>query len=203
MRESLTHLQIVKAYEVLSDPERKRIYDLSGGETDSETEQLSQYTDQPFTFRSFSPYYRFEASFTPRFLARAPAIMLSYPVSLETLYEGIAGKRVYFNRTMICTRCNGTGADAMDHVHFCPFCNGTGLRHYVSLSPQQSGFSYKSVCSVCRGSGFKHDAESSCFSCRGSGLRVVEDFVELNVKKGIRSDYVAQFRGVVDWLQTC
>ena len=139
-----------------------------------------QYTNQPFAFHSFSPvllvqpvdsqYYRFEATFKPRLLAKAPAIVLTLPIPLSSLFDGIRSTTLRFNRTSICPHCSGTGASTPDHIHVCPFCNGTGIREYCTLVSHEIGYSYSTVCSVCGGSGHQPDRDHVCSRCGGSGV---------------------------------
>ena len=97
--------------------------------------------------------------------------MLTLPIPLSSLYEGIRSQTLYFNRTSICPHCRGTGVSTPEHVHVCPYCNGTGLREYCTVISREIGYSYSTVCSVCGGSGHLPNSEFSCSHCGGSGVK--------------------------------
>ena len=96
--------------------------------------------------------------------------MLTLPIPLSSLFDGIRSTTLRFNRTSICPHCSGTGASTPDHIHVCPFCNGTGIREYCTLVSHEIGYSYSTVCSVCGGSGHQPDRDHVCSRCGGSGV---------------------------------
>lgn len=53
--------------------------------------------------------------FTPKLLAKTPSIVIEYPVPLASLYTGIAGEVIHYNRSSICPVCHGTRVDAPSH----------------------------------------------------------------------------------------
>ncbi|KAK8808735.1 hypothetical protein WA588_004378 [Blastocystis sp. NMH] len=185
------YMEIVKAYEILSDPEKRQFYDANGDEAkDAE----KQYTDQPFSFKAFSRRFRFEATFTPRTPRPAPPIVITLPIPISDFFTGISSRLIPFNRTSYCHFCSATGADTPQSDSTCPFCNGTGIREYLHLPNKTQGFAYKTRCSVCHGSGHVHAPSHACPHCRGKGIRVVEDHVDLAADPGIRGGAEFTFR---------
>ncbi|CAI5744698.1 unnamed protein product [Peronospora destructor] len=90
--------EISRAYEVLSDPQKRQVFDLEGFEGLEHEEQSSGRPSSPF-----------DAFFGGGGKQRGPDAGVDVSVTLEELYNG-AEKQAQFARNVICRKCRGTGA---------------------------------------------------------------------------------------------
>lgn len=91
--------EIARAYEILSDAEKRQVYDLEGFEGLERDEQNNG--------RQASPFDAFFGGGGGK--PRGPDAAVDMPVTLEELYNG-AEKQAQFTRNVICRKCRGTGA---------------------------------------------------------------------------------------------
>lgn len=82
-----------------------------------------------------------------------------------------------------CTSCNGTGAKSGTVPRVCPNCDGSG-----QVARNAGGFAFAEPCTACSGRGLVVD--DPCTSCRGSGrgksTRTVQARIPAGVKDGSR-----------------
>lgn len=90
--------EIARAYEILSDADKRQVYDLEGFEGLERDEQNNGRQASPF-----------DAFFGGGGKPRGPDAAVDMPVTLEELYNG-AEKQAQFTRNVICRKCRGTGA---------------------------------------------------------------------------------------------
>ncbi|KAJ0412694.1 hypothetical protein ATCC90586_002324 [Pythium insidiosum] len=90
--------KIARAYEVLSDPQKRQVYDLEGIEGLEQEEQGGGRANSPF-----------DSFFGGGGKPRGPDAAVEMPVTLEELYNG-AQKEARFMKNVICRKCRGTGA---------------------------------------------------------------------------------------------
>jgi molecular chaperone DnaJ len=180
--------QAAEAYEVLSDPERRRTYDAFGHEG------LRSGGWSPRTsFGSFedvlSSFFGGDSLFGDLFGfgATGPAQGADVAAEIEvTLEEVLAGttQRVAFEAVSACERCRGNGAEPGTPIRTCESCGGAGRVQQVSRTAfgqlVQTG-----ACPTCEGEG--RVAERPCERCDGSGREVRERTWEVEVPPGIES----------------
>ena len=128
-------IEVATAYEVLSDPVRRKRYDTLGPESEQKGRQQTfvtrQYGDEPFDMMLRFNGGVFEFHYTKEKEKVVPDTRVSVPISLEDLYKGKKLTRTV-SRQRICPHCNGTGAAAEEHIHTCSLCSGTGRAMYLN-----------------------------------------------------------------------
>lgn len=189
--------EISEAYEVLSDPEKRRMYDQTGsvdfgqGRSDFTWQDFSHFSDFDDLFSRFFGGGGTSDLFGG-FRNQGPDLDLAVnvKVSLSDVFYGET-RTVKFRRNSICETCNGTGAKN-GKVVTCPTCGGSGQQRYV----QGQGF-FKMVsvvtCKTCGGTG-KVPVEP-CPTCKGSGTVTINDSVNVNIPKGAPDKVRIRFRG--------
>ncbi len=187
--------QISEAYEVLSDPDKRRLYDQTG------TVDFGQGR-QDFTWQDFSHFSDFDDLFSRFFGGGSDFfggfrnqgqdldLAIRVRVSLSDVFYGET-RSVKFRRNSMCETCKGTGAKN-GKVSTCRACNGSGQQRFV----QGQGF-FKMVsvttCKTCGGSG-KLPVEV-CATCKGSGTVTINDTVTVNIPKGAPDNVKIRYRG--------
>lgn len=82
-----------------------------------------------------------------------------------------------FQHTEKCSSCGGTGGEKGSKKKTCPTCNGTGqVRHSAGF------FAVQQTCSACRGEGSVID--KPCAKCRGRGVEEVTKRITITIPPG-------------------
>lgn len=171
-----------EAYEVLSDPERRRTYDSYGHEG-----LRSGGFDPGAGFGSiddiFQAFFGGGGGFS--FGGGGPAsggdIMVSVEIDLAEVASG-ARREVEFDAVGACERCQGNGAEPGTPISACERCGGAGQLRQVSRTP--FGQMVRGVtCDACGGAG--KVPETPCAECGGSGRTPGRRSREIEVPAGI------------------
>jgi molecular chaperone DnaJ len=170
--------KINEAYEVLSNDEKRSIYDQYG-----KAGLDGQIGGRSSGFGGFGGFEDiFEEMFG--FGGRSSKSRRETPYNLDVLVEvelefkeAIFGvkKEVEYEYYTICKACNGTGAKKS---HTCPTCGGQG-QVFVSQGFMRIG----QTCPTCQGSGIIIDEE--CEECKGAGYKINKDKVDLDIPAGV------------------
>jgi len=88
-----------------------------------------------------------------------------------------ATKEVNLKKTVVCSQCNGTGAEPGAKINTCQNCGGSGKEIKIQRTIL-GNIQVQTTCSACQGEGRSYSKK--CSKC--SGLGVAEELVKLNIK---------------------
>jgi molecular chaperone DnaJ len=204
-----TFKRVSEAYEVLSDDNRRKIYDQYGEEGLKGAGMGGAGGFQGGGFSSMEEALRtfmgamggsgggggFESFFGGGFEQESgPQKGTSKRVGIRVSFEEAAKgceKEIAIQNYIHCKLCNGSGAKTKAGIKTCPTCRGSGQVH------QSRGFfSMASTCHECRGTG--KIITDPCTSCRGAGRTKEKQHIKVKIPKGVDSGMRLKMSGYGD-----
>jgi molecular chaperone DnaJ len=175
--------EVVEAYEVLSNSERRELYDRFGHAG------LRSGGFQPSAFDLGSLSDLFSAFFGDDLFGmggragRGRGADIAARVEIDLAEVATGTKRdVPFGVAVPCARCAGNGNEPDTPISACPGCGGSGRVSQVSRSIFGE-FVRTGTCPSCSGSGKL--VEHPCEQCRGTGRLLEERTLEVEIPAGI------------------
>ncbi len=176
--------EVVEAYEVLSSPERRELYDRFGhaGLRSRGFEPTSfDFGTLGDLFSAFFGDDLFGVAGRPRGAARGADIAAEVAVELVDSARGVT-RDVPLRVAVSCQSCAGSGAGPGTQPVTCPGCGGAGRVQQVS-NTVFGQFVRAQACPRCDGSG--RIVEHPCETCGGEGRVVEERTVSVEIPAGI------------------
>ena len=186
--------KIQKAYEVLSDESKKKLYDTMGI-MDEQPRQESHFDmggmgnifAQMFGGGGFPGFGGGFPGGTQK-RQKPPPKIHEIPVSLYDFYHGKT-IRIQFERQKFCSGCNGEGAK---NFSSCSGCNGRGMvQRMVMIGPGMQAVS-NSPCGQCNGAG--KIPSGKCDKCNGKKKFNEEKILEIRIQPGMKYDEILEFK---------
>lgn len=180
---------ISQAYEVLSNPEKREIYD-HGGEQAIKSGHSGPSDHNPMDL--------FEMFFGGgRQRERGPKkgkdIVYSMNVTLEELYNG-ATRKLAISKKVVCDRCEGRGTKSPSiGPQKCTGCRGSGMRVRVEHVGPSIVQRIESKCSDCLGQGEVIPQKDRCKNCEGKKIAREKKIIEVHIDKGMEDGHKITF----------
>ena len=185
--------EIQNAYEVLSDKEKRELYDKYG--EDGLKEGGGMGGGDPFDL--FSMFggggRRGPQQSGPK---KGKPVMHPIKCTLEEIYNGKKTK-IAVNRERICSKCDGLGGKE-GAVQTCRTCKGRGIvTRMTQLGPGMYSQS-QGPCDDCRGKGEVIDDANKCKTCNGKKVVKEKKILDANIDKGSPNNCQYTFHGEAD-----
>ncbi|KAI9803471.1 MAG: hypothetical protein M1825_001814 [Sarcosagium campestre] len=190
--------EISHAYEVLSDPQKRQLYDNygeegleqgGGGAGVSAEDLFSQFFGGGFGGGPLGSMFGSRMRDTgPR---KVSTIHHVHKVTLEDMYNGKVSK-LALQKSVICPICHGQGGKE-GATRKCPKCDGHGFRiQLMQVGPHQTGRQFK--CPDCEGTGKYIPIKDRCQGCDGKKITIERKILHVPVDRGVPNGHVVEFR---------
>jgi molecular chaperone DnaJ len=173
--------QVSEAYACLSDPEKRKNYDMfpeGMGEAPYGTGGFGDIFDhfgdifgERFNFSGMGGGHQRKS------VRKGENVTLSLKISLEEVLAGVE-KDIEFSRRLECKSCSGEGYIKKSDIERCKSCKGSG-----SVISQFGPMSVRSSCSKCAGLGSV--IVNPCKICSGSGEEKSKNTISVTIPKGV------------------
>jgi molecular chaperone DnaJ len=175
--------EAAEAYEVLRDPEKRRLYDQYGHEGVSST-GFTGFHDFSDIFRSFGDIFEDLfgfGNFSSREGRPQAGSDLRYDLTLDFM-DATLGTEVSIEvpRVVACQTCGGSGARPGTHKVPCPACGGRGV-----ITRTQGIFQITTTCTRC--GGMREFIAEPCPVCQGDGQIREKKKLKVKIPPGVDS----------------
>lgn len=181
-----------EAFEVLSDPEKRRLYDQFGHEGPSRV-GFQGFTGADEIFSHFGDLFG-DLFGNLGFGGRrrgGPTRGADLEVELELEFEDVLEEsehEIKVPRRERCDECGGSGAAAGTSPTTCSQCGGSG-----QVMHRQGFFTLQTTCPACRGEGRK--ITDPCNACSGTGVVQKESSFTVTVPAGVSDGQTLRIPG--------
>ena len=195
--------EAAEAYSVLSDKQKRQQYDQFGFDGPNMGGGFGGFGAGGFSmddiFSMFGDVFGGRGGFGgfsgfgggQRAQYRGTDLRLKVRLTLQEISTGVT-KKFKVRKDIVCSECNGSGAQKGSGSETCPTCHGQGytvrtVRSILGMMQTQS------ECPTCHGEGTV--IKNKCPHCSGQGIVKGEEVVEINIPAGVAEGMVVNVPG--------
>ena len=195
--------EAAEAYSVLSDKQKRQQYDQFGFDGPNMGGGFGGFGAGGFSmddiFSMFGDVFGGRGGFSgfsgfgggQRAQYRGTDLRLKVRLTLQEISTGVT-KKFKVRKDIVCSECNGSGAQKGSGSETCPTCHGQGytvrtVRSILGMMQTQS------ECPTCHGEGTV--IKNKCPHCSGQGIVKGEEVVEINIPAGVAEGMVVNVPG--------
>src|SRR6202795_2963243 len=180
--------EVQGAYDVLSDPEKRKQYDTFGSSNGRGAPQGGNVNFGDFNIDDFGDLFGNRGGARTQSRAqRGSDLEVEVNLSFEDSLKGVETKIPVTLETS-CSECHGSGAKPGTAPKICPECNGRGV-----VAESQGFFALSQPCPRCRGNGTV--IEDPCPRCHGSGRERRTKRYTVKIPAGVKDGSRIRLRG--------
>ncbi len=172
--------EAAEAYEVLSDPQKRQLYDTYGHEGLERSGYSGPRTAEDIFSHMgdiFSDLFGFGRARNPNGAVQGNDLRYDLEISFLDAVHGLE-KEVEIEKNEQCHECDGSGCQPGHKPQICPQCNGRG-----QVLRSQGFFQVSTPCPQCNGQG--HIISRPCYECNGTGLVKRKRTINLSIPAGV------------------
>jgi DnaJ homolog subfamily A member 2 len=185
--------EISTAYEVLKDPEKRKLYnDLGeeglngmGGMGGGNPFDIFENIFGGGGFGGMGGFGGRSSNFRQRRTRRGKDRVEEIPIELEDLYNCNV-KKIEIKQKVCCLDCSGKGVTNSSFIKECSSCGGQGM--IMKLKQVGPGMIHqtRSMCDKCQGLGKIIDPEGICKTCNGKKVIIKNKVINLPIEKNFK-----------------
>lgn len=182
--------KVAHAYEILSNPEKRKLYDQFGEDALNGGGQGGGFSGNPFDIfeqffgggggGGFSDFFGGGRPRNPNAPMRGNDLGYNVAITLEEAFSGVT-RKLDFDRHDACSECHGTGCAKDTHTEPCKRCGGRG-----QVGVSHGFFTMMQDCPSCRGKGVT--IPHPCPKCKGNGVVNVHRSIQVKIPAGVSTD---------------
>jgi len=194
--------EIGQAYEVLSNPEKRRNYDQYGSENPfGQNASAGGFRQGESIFKDiFDTFFGREAEYSGQesYSGNQTKTQAGNDILIDltlTFKESVLGvkKKISIDLEKACSICRQTGAATLSDIVDCPACRGRGVINTIQRTILGT-IRNQVTCSQCQGSGRK--IKKKCGYCGGKKFTKQKEIIELSIPRGVQPEKRLRYQGI-------
>jgi molecular chaperone DnaJ len=196
--------EAAEAYEILSDGDKRAKYDRYGHDAVTGNARggfQGGHMNMEDIFSQFGDVFGDEGSPFGSFFGgggrstqsgqKGSNLRIKVALTLEEIEKGV-NKKIKVKKQVKCNTCHGSGAKDAASVKTCGTCQGSGYVRQVR-NTFLGQMATTGVCPTCSGSG--KSITATCTSCRGEGINLDNDTIDIDIPAGVDGGMQLSMRG--------
>ncbi|XP_072554524.1 dnaJ homolog subfamily A member 4 isoform X2 [Paramormyrops kingsleyae] len=168
---------ISQAYEVLSDPKKRELYDQGGEQAIKEGGMSGSGFSSPMDiFNMF-----FGGGSRMQRERKGKNVVHQLSVTLAEMYNG-STRKLGLQKNVICEKCDGYGGKK-GTLEKCSNCKGRGVQIQVQQIGPGMIQQIQSMCPDCQGQGERFNSKDRCKNCTGQKVERKKKILEVHIDK--------------------